>query len=143
MAQTYSTELAGAGSLPVIKASALQGYAARPKRFRASVTLAAQAIGDTVVLAQVPPGLVFAGGCIVSDTSLATATVAVGNAGNPAKYKAAAALTVVDAPALFGKASAFAGAASTASEDVLLTVSTAALPAAGQLVVDLYFSSPN
>lgn len=143
MAQTYSTLLSGIDSLPVVKASAIDGYEARVRRFRAPITLASQASGDTIVLADIPAGFLFAGGEITTDTSLGTATVAIGNSTTAGKYRAAAVFTATDTPTNFGTAATLAGSASTATERVILTVGTAALPASGKLVVDLYFSHPN
>lgn len=144
MAQTFSTELAGIDSVPAVKPSATAAYFARLKRFRATITLAAQASGDTIVLADIPAGMTFAYGVLTTSATLGAATVAVGNATTPAKYKAAAVFTTADTPTLFGTAAAGAAqAALTASERVLLTIAAAALPASGTLVVDLYFSSPN
>jgi hypothetical protein len=143
MTQTYSVETAGVDSLPAVKPSAIQAFEARLRRFRATVTLAAQASGDTVVLADVPPGYVFDSLELTTSVTLGTATVAVGNATTAGKYKAAGVFTTVDQPIQYGTTAAKAAAASTASERVLLTVGTAALPASGTLVVDLYFSHPN
>lgn len=143
MAQTYQTLLAGIDSLPVVKAGAIDGYEARLRRFRCLIPLASQASGDTVVLADIPAGFVFAGGEITTDTSLSTATVAIGNSTTAGKYRAAAVFTATDTPTNFGTAAALSGAVSTATERVLLTVGTASLPASGKLVVDLYFSHPN
>lgn len=142
MAQTFSTELQPTQLSPAQLPSATQGYMARFRRYRASITLAAQASADTVVLANIPAGYCFAGGEITSSVSLGTATVSVGNATTPAKYKAAAVFTSVDTPTPFGPAAALAAQPSTAQEQVILTVGTAALPGAGTLVVDLYFSGP-
>ena len=47
MAQTYSTELAPTQLSPAQLPSATSGYGARIHRYRASITLAAQASGDT------------------------------------------------------------------------------------------------
>jgi len=145
MAQTFSTELSGIDSTPAVKASATAAYGARVKRFRATITLASQASGDTIVLADLPAGYVFAYGVITSSVTLgATATIAVGISGTAAKYKAAAVFTAVDTPTLFGTATAGAGqAALSATERILLTIAAAALPAAGTLVVDIYASLPN
>lgn len=143
MAQTYQSLLSGIDSLPVVKPSAIDGYEARLRRFRATITLASQASGDTIVLADIPAGFLFAGGELTSSVSLGTATVAVGNSTTAGKYRAAAVFTATDTPTNFGLASALAGSASTANERVLLTVGTAALPASGTLVVDLFFSHPN
>jgi hypothetical protein len=143
MTQTYSVETAGVDSLPVVKAAANQGYEAHVIRFRATVNLASQASGDTVVLADIPTGYVFDGGDLTTSVSLSTATVAIGNSGAAGKYRAAAVFTATDVPTPFGVTAAMAGLASSAPERVILTVGTASLPAAGTLVVDLYFSHPN
>lgn len=143
MAQTYSVECAGIDNVPAIKPSAISAFHARLRRFRATVNLTAQASGDTVVLGDIPAGFVFAGGEITASVSLATATIAVGNASSAGKYRAAAVYTAVDTPTPFGTTAGISGAVSTAVERILLTVGTAALPGAGTAVVDLYFSHPN
>jgi hypothetical protein len=145
MAQTFSTELAGIDSVPSVKPSATAAYGARIKRFRATVTLAAQAAADTIVLCDLPAGYTFAYGVMTASATLgATATVAIGTATTPAKYKAAAIFTAVDTPTLFGTATAGAGqVAATATERIIATVAAAALPGAGTWVVDIYASMPN
>ena len=143
MAQTYSTQLAGIDSVPAVKASATDGYHARLKRFRATVNLAAQASGDTIVLADVPAGFAFAYGVITASTSLGTSTLAVGPASSANKYRGVTTFTAVDTPTMFGMTPAVGGAVSTASERVLATIGTAALPASGLLVIDMYFTSPH
>lgn len=144
MAQTFSNELSGSSSTPVVKASATAAYGARLRRYRASIVLASQVLGagNEVVLAKVPAGLTFAYGVITTDTTLGTSTVAVGVSGTAAKYKAAAVFTAIDTPTLFGTTAQIEQASLTAEEVILLTVAVANLPAAGNLVVDLYFSTP-
>lgn len=142
MAQTFATEVAGIDSVPAVKASATAAHGAHLVRYRASITLASQASGDTIVLADIPAGMVFAGGIITTDTSLGTSTLSIGPSGTAAKYRAASTFTATDTPTNFGKASAIGGSASTAGERVLATVGTAALPSSGNLVLDLYFSKP-
>lgn len=143
MTQWYSNELAGIDSTPVVKPSATQGYGARVKRFTATIALASQASGDTVVLADVPAGFKFAYGVLNTDTSLGTATIEIGDASSAASYLAAETFTSTNTPTLFGKVAEVSAAASAASDRLILTVGTAALPASGTLVVDLYFSHPN
>jgi len=141
MATTYANEVAGLGTSPTTKQDGgIQG--GRLRRFRASFTMAAQASGDNIVLAKVPAGYRFAFGIInASATMGASATVAIGIAGNTGKYRAAAVFTAA-APTLFGVSTATDDDALTAAEDVLLTIAVAALPGAGTAVVDLYFSAP-
>ena len=140
MAQTYATEVAGLGTTPVTNSNgAVQG--GRIRRFRATIALASQADGDTVVLAQVPAGYAFAYGILNASATLGTSTIAVGVAGTAAKYRAAAVFTAA-APTLFGVSTAADDAPLAAQEVVILTNTTAALPASGTLIVDLYFSAP-
>ena len=140
MAQTYASEVAGLGTTPVTNSNgAVQG--GRVRRFRATITLASQAIDDTVVLAQVPAGYAFAYGILNASATLSTSTIAIGIAGTAAKYRTAAVFTAA-APTLFGLSTAVDDVPLTAQETVILTNTTAALPASGTLIVDLYFSAP-
>lgn len=140
MAQTYATEVAGLGTTPVTNSNgAVQG--GRIRRFRATIALASQADGDTVVLAQVPAGYAFAYGILNASATLGSSTIAIGIAGTAAKYRAAAVFTAA-APTLFGVSTAVDDAPLAAQEVVILTNTTAALPGSGTLIVDLYFSAP-
>lgn len=142
MAQTYATELTGVDSSPSSKVSgAVQG--GRMRRFRATVEFDGQASGDTIVLADVPAGYVFAYGVTTaSATAGASATVAIGTSTSAGKYRAAATHTTT-APTFFGVAAATKASPSTAVERVIATVGTAALPtSADYMVIDLYFSAP-
>jgi hypothetical protein len=141
MAQTYASEVSGLGTIPSTNANgAVQG--GRIRRFRATITLASQADGDTVVLAQVPAGHAFAYGVINASATLgSTATVAIGVSGTAGKYRTAAVFTAA-APTLFGNVGAVDDAPLTAAETVILTVGAAALPSSGTCTVDLYYSAP-
>lgn len=139
MANTYASEVSGLGTIPETNANgAVQG--GRLRRFRATITLASQADGDTVTLAKVPAGYAFAYGVINASATLGSSTVAIGVAGTAGKYRAAATFTAA-APTLFGVVGAVDDAPLTASETVILTNTTAALPSSGTLVVDLYYSA--
>lgn len=140
MTQTYATEVAGLGTTPTTKSSgAVQG--GRIRRFRATVTMAAQASGDTIVLAKVPAGYAFAYGVINASATLGTSTLAVGNSTTAGKYRSVSTFTAA-APTLFGNSTAVDDDPLTAEEDVIATIGTAALPGSGTLIVDLYFSAP-
>jgi hypothetical protein len=141
MAQTYASEVSGLNTIPVGNANgAVQG--GRIRRFRATITLAAQAADDTIVLAKVPAGYAFAYGVINASATLgASATVAVGVAGAAGKYRTAAVFTAA-APTLFGNVAAVDDAPLTAEETVIMTVAVAALPGSGTCTVDLYYSAP-
>ena len=141
MAETFANEISGVDSVPSTKSSGgVQG--GRLRRFRATITLAAQAIADTIVLADVPVGHVFAYGVLNTGTSLGTSTLAIGNSTTAGKYRAAATFTATNTPTMFGVNAAVAADAPEEVERVIATVAVAALPASGTLVVDLYFSAP-
>ena len=140
MAQTFSTELAGIASLPVVK-PAVPSYGGRLRRYRASIALAAQSptAGNEIVLAKLPAGQVFAFAIVNTDTSTGATTVALGNAASAATYSATVAYATINTPVITGKVAPTIAAAYTAEEVVLLT-SSAALPGAGNMVVDIYTS---
>ena len=140
MAQTYSTEMSGQSSVPTTMANG-GVVGGRLRRFRATVTLASQADGDTVVLTKLPAGYAFAYGIINASATLGSSTIAIGISGTAGKYRAAAAFTAA-APTLFGVVGAVDDAALTAAETVIATVGTAALPSSGTMVVDIYASAP-
>lgn len=144
MAQSYSTELVGIASNPVVKPAATAAYGSRIRHYRASIALASQVFGagNEIFLAFVPAGLSFDYGIITTDTSLGTSTVSVGVTGTVAKFKSAAVFTATDTPTLFGTTAQKIAAASTAEAQIFLQVLIANLPASGNLVVDLYFSTP-
>jgi hypothetical protein len=142
MPNTFSTE-AGLylNNIPA-KMANVAAHGGISRRYRATITLASQASGDTITLARIPAGAFFDSGVITSSVSLGSSTVAIGIAGTPAKYKAAAVFTAVNTPTAFGNATALGNqTAPTSYEDIILTIAAASLPASGTLVIDLFFSS--
>ena len=144
MADLYSREMTGFASRPVVKASANDGYGARSRRFRATITLASQPTADNILLGVFPAGSIPEVGFITSSVSLGTAVIAIGTSKTHAsngQYRAAAVFTAVDTPAPFGAAARLADAPLAADTPVYLTIATAALPASGTLVIDLNCSN--
>ena len=153
----YSQQLAGQASRPIIKPNDA-AYGQTVKRFRSTINLAAvattafgttqtgAAITDWIQLATIPAGYVFDYGMITASATLgATAQVAIGT--NPVhasngQYRASATFTTANTPTLFALAAAKAEPALAVDTPVYLTVSTAALPNAGTVVIDLYFTKP-
>ena len=129
-------------------------HGARLRRYRCTVELdtpytdedstgTAILIADTVSLARVPIGSVFAFGIITSSVSLGSTTISIGIDGTPAKYRALAVHTAVDTPTFFGKTSVVASAPLPADEEIILTVAAADMPTSdNRFVVDLYFAAP-
>lgn len=144
MAQLYATETAGYALTPIVKPTS-PGVGGRMRRYRATITLASQANADWILLARIPTGAMFAFGLITSSVTLATSVIAIGTSpthGTNGQYYAAAVFTTANQPVLFGLAAAVGGAALAADTLIYLTSATAALPAAGTLVIDLYYVQP-
>lgn len=102
--------------------------------FVEEIALAGQTTADTIEVARLPKGAVPLFGVLETDTSLGTATVAIGIAGATGKYRAAAAFTATDTPTLFGAGDAV-GEALAGEEVVFVTIGVASLPASGTLRV--------
>jgi hypothetical protein len=99
-------------------------------------TLASDATGAYNVGPIIPAGSVPLLGILTSTVSLGTSQIALGITGTTGKYRAAAVFTAVDTPTLFGVASVL-GQVLTAAEQLLMTVTVAALPASGTLHIAL------
>lgn len=143
MADLFSTETAGLLSRPVVKPSA-GAYGGRVRRYRASITLAAQATTDNILLCVLPSGSIYMPGWLVASATLGAAVIAIGTSkvhGTNGQLRAAGTFTAVDTPTPFGPAALIAGAALTADTPIYLTIATAALPGAGTLVVEILASN--
>jgi len=138
----YSTELASIAATPVVKANVVKAHGARVRRYRATITMAQQTTSDTIVLADIPAGCVFAFGVITASATVgSTATIAIGITGATGKYRAAATHQTANTPTLFGTAATIGATAPlTATETIFVTIAAASLPASGTLVYDLYFT---
>jgi hypothetical protein len=149
MANYLSNELAG--TTTGLTTAPAAGYKPRAsvyggmlKRYRATVALAGQLVGDTIQLCNLPPGATFAFGVFNASTPISSA-LAVGTAATAGKYRASGPVSGTDTPTIFGTA-AQAGApdpALSAEETVFLSIGSVALPSSGTLVVDLYVSQVN
>jgi len=116
------------------------------------ITLGAQASGVNIPVARIPYGSALLDIAITSTVSLGSSTIAFGDMNNTARFTAAAVFTAVDttthklnatsAGALLTTCYDYLAVASTAYEDVIMTVAAAALPASGTLVVSIYYQDP-
>lgn len=139
MAKQYSTEAQLLQNLPRTMPNG--SYAGgRVRRYRNTIALASQPTTDTIALQPIPAGHVFCYGVLVSTVTLGPSTLAIGNATDAAKYRTAATFTAVETPTLFGKTTVIDDDFLTATEEPIITIAGAALPASGFLTVDLYFS---
>ena len=101
-------------------------------------TFNGEAAGAYAIGAPLPAGAVPVLGFLVTSASTGTATLAIGNKDSTNRYRTGAVLSQVDTPVLFG-AGLVVGSATLLAEQLVLTVGTAALPAAGRLVVMLLY----
>jgi hypothetical protein len=110
----------------------------------ASSTGTVIASGDIISCFRVPAGTRWLSGTLNTSVSLGTATIAVGVAGTPGKYRAAAVLTAVDTPTAFATALAQAAGELQADEEIIITVTTANLPntAGARLILDMRYAAP-
>lgn len=137
--------------------SLLQSYLSHGKDriFIANIPLVGQLSGVVIGVARLPLPMVLTGAKLLSDTSLGSSTIALGNAGNgnAAKYKAAGTFTSTDTPTSFGLTASMGvpitsgfdcltGAATGYTqgaqggalyEDIIMTVGVANLPGSGNL----------
>lgn len=142
MAVVYGTNLAGRNATPVAQADgAVVGGRVRVRR--EIINLASQAVvttSDTIPVAFLDAGDTFLYGVITANATMGgSATLAIGITGATGKYRAAAVFTAVDTPTLFGVTAA--NTKLTAGESVFITVAAASLPAAGILIVDMYYAA--
>jgi hypothetical protein len=123
---------------PVVKRSQT-AVGGRARRVISTFTLAAQAIGDRLMLPRVPKGARGVHHVIQPSVALgAAATLTLGIAGTVGKYRAAAIKndTLRETVSLAVNTSAELAA----DEDQFLTVGAAALPGAGILVVETIYN---
>jgi hypothetical protein len=146
---TYlSNELAGTNdgrTLAAVQGTRNRGSVVngRVKRFRATITLSSQVVGDLFQLFTLPSGASFLFGSIVNSVSLGSSTLGIGTPGAATKYRGqSAGLTAVETPVLF--AASGAGSSELAAEEpVFATLAGGNLPATGTLVIDMLVSLPS
>lgn len=100
-------------------------------------TCAGEAAGAYPVGAPLPAGAMPLFGCVMTSAALGSATLALGTAQAPTRYRAAAALAA-EVPAFFVSA-ASAATPLAAPEQLVLSVAGAALPASGRIVVVMVY----
>ena len=137
------------GALQILPAVTQAG--ARERVFTGVIALATQPSGSVIGLARIPLGAAITGITLVTDTSLGTTTIALGDTNSSALYMAAQTLTTVGVPQRVGLTAAHAaaittgydcatGIASKSYEDIVLTTAVAALPASGNLAFILEYA---
>lgn len=120
--------------------------AGRVRNFATTLALASQTNGTTLGVARIPLPAMVTRITMLTDTSLGSSTVALGDASDTAKFKAAATFTATDTPTSVGKQSALAtviysgydcqsGAAKNGYTDITMTIGAANLPSSGNFTL--------
>ncbi|HEV2189674.1 MAG TPA: hypothetical protein VGR70_20865 [Stellaceae bacterium] len=166
VATLFSTEMAqltanAGGATQVLPQSVVAG--GRQRTFVANLALAAQASGTTFGMARIPLYAAIVGITIITDTSLGTTTIALGDANTANLYLAAQTFTSVNTPTKVGNALTHgqpitsgydsvtgnlvtpfmpqtAGQGGFNYEDITMVTAVAALPATGNLVILFEYS---
>jgi hypothetical protein len=137
MATYYSAQVKGVldGAVPIILSDGSQ-IDANLRSSHAVFSYAGQvnAIADVIVPFEFPAFSIFEELRVFTDTVLTGVTLNVGNAANATKYGAIVALAA-NAETILMPAALLIAPAFAASERVLITVTAAALPAAGNMVI--------
>jgi hypothetical protein len=130
----------------------------RKRAVVANIALAAQAAGSQIMIARLPLFAAVTAINVITDTSLGSATLQIGDSNTANLYAAAATYTSVNSPYDVGLAATLGAPITTGYdvqagldnyanpgpggaeyEDVILTTAAAALPASGNLVVILEY----
>lgn len=129
MADVYATQQVGVAdgtAIPAERSDGRQVGAAQIVTVASKPAGTAVNSGDRLYLGKKPVGCKLVGVELVTDTSLGTATVSVGDATTSNKYVDAATLTVVDVPTKLGPVAAQVGIDPTDDEeDLWATIGTA------------------
>lgn len=133
MAAFNTTQAAAYATQPIQLPTAENGYGGKEYNYITSFTYASQAAGSTINGPIVPKGRVVKSYELMTTVSTSTATLSVGNAATPAKYIAAAAITTPGLSVEGNLALLDPPVPLVSDEQGIVTVGTAALPAAGVL----------
>lgn len=139
MAVLYGTQMAKLRNSTPVDLPAVADVHGRVRVFNEKIALASQTTSDTIEVARLPKSARVLYGIIETDTSLGSATVAIGVAGSTGKYRAAATFTATNTPTLFGVGAGI-GEPLASEEIVFITTALAALPSSGVLRVMLFYT---
>lgn len=112
--------------------------------FVETIPLAAQVNGDKIPVARLPKGAAPVGFTYITDTSLGSSTLSLGDTSDAVRFAAATTLTATNTPTSVGKQASYGVPLTTvydlngvqgAVEDILATIGAANLPGAGNLTV--------
>jgi hypothetical protein len=124
---------------------------ARERVFVTTLVLATQVSTSVIGMARLPLGAIITGITLVTDTSLGSSTIALGDTNSAALYMAAQTLTSTNTPTRVGLASAHgapitagfdcvSGLANKSYEDIVLTIAVANFPASGNLTLIIEYA---
>lgn len=144
MTDRYSVEMVGVadGTLNPPKKADGRLIGSKIRSIRATKQVLADQIADRVYLGQLPVGATVKEILIVTDTSLGSATIAIGTTASSGKYVAARTYTTpLDVPTCIGpKASTWDDVPLTAPEDLWLTVAAAAIGGSAIVGIEIRYT---
>ena len=103
-----------------------------------AITLASQAVNDTIPIGKLPSGARVTHGMITTGTSLGSSRPVVGTATDDDAFASSLTVTSTVAPVFFSKGDVGKTALTEATE-VIVKVKTAAFPSSGTAVVTLFY----
>ena len=106
------------------------------------ITLASQAVSDTIPIGKLPSGARVTHGMITTGTSLGSSRPVVGTAADDDVFTSSLTVTSTTAPVFFANGApngALGKEALDAETEVIVTVKTAAFPSSGTAVVTLFY----
>lgn len=105
------------------------------------ITLAAQQVGDVIVLGSLPAAGRYMYGMASISATLGTSQISVGTRAAPTKFKPAGTLTATNTPLFFvSHAATLRDQVVNVDQEIIATVGNAALPGAGTLLLLLFYA---
>ena len=137
---TYSYETTPLSLTPPQRISDV-GQRGRSKLLRNTITLASQVYGTSgnIVLGSLPNGARIQNIKMITDTSLGSSTISIGNSSSATAYSAATTMTATDTWTQLSSVAALAAEQVSVDTPLLANILVANLPAAGTLIIDVEY----
>ncbi len=137
---TYSYETTPLSLTPPQRISDV-GQRGRSKLLRNTITLASQVYGTSgnIVLGSLPNGARIENIKMITDTSLGSSTISIGNSSSATAYSAATTMTATDTWTQLASVAALAAEQVSVDTPLLANILVANLPASGTLIIDVEY----
>ena len=137
---TYSYETTPLSLTPPQRISDV-GQRGRAKLLRNTITLASQVYGTSgnIVLGALPNGARIQNIKMITDTSLGSSTISIGNSSSATAYSVATTMTATDTWTQLASVAALAAEQVSVDTPLLANILAANLPASGTLIIDIEY----